>query len=169
VGDTDAAFTAYATARAPALRRTAYLLCGDWHLAEDLVQTTLTKLYLAWGRVERRNEIDAYVRRVLARSWIDETRRSSHREVVTATAPEVEVAGPDLDDRVVLLRALDEVPPGQRLVLVLRFWDDLSIAETAAALGCSEGNVKSQAARGLEALRRQLARAGVVVAATEES
>ncbi len=103
--------------------------------------------------MERRNELDAYVRRVLARSWIDETRRSSHREVVTATAPEVEVAGPDVDDRVVLMRALEQLPPGQRLVLVLRYWDDLSIAETAAVLRCSEGNVKSQAARGLDTLR----------------
>ena len=136
-------------ARAPALRRTAFLLCGDWHLAEDLVQQAFAKLYAAWRRAERP---EAYVHQVLVRSWVDETRRPWRRERPTNAVPETAVSG-DVDDREVLRAALRRVPPRQRACLVLRYFEDLSVTETARVLGCTEGNVKSQTSRGLDALR----------------
>ncbi|GAB3287697.1 SigE family RNA polymerase sigma factor [Parasphingorhabdus pacifica] len=158
-------FREFARDRAVVLRRSAFLLCGDWHLAEDLVQNTLVKLYRAWKRVER-DTADAYARKVLLRTWLDERRRPWRRaEERSGVVPETgdvgadpAVAGQLARTRHVLLRALAEVPPRQRAVLVLRYWEDLPTAEVAAALGCSEGTVKSQASRGLRCLRAVLAR-----------
>jgi RNA polymerase sigma-70 factor (sigma-E family) len=147
-------FREYARARIAPLRRTAYLLCGDWHLADDLVQTTLTKLYGAWRRVHQREAIDGYTRAILVRSYLSDRRRPWRREHPTAVLPDS--AAPDgsaHDERERLMTALARVPARQRAVLVLRYWDDNSIATTAELLGCSEGTVKSQAARGLAALR----------------
>jgi RNA polymerase sigma-70 factor (sigma-E family) len=155
MNDREQRFTDYFASRSGALRGTAYLLCGDWHRAEDLVQTAFVKLYRAWNRVAAHDRIDAYARRILVRTYLDESRRGFFfREKPTAhdadaTAPP---AGSP-EDRVVLLRALTAVPPRQRAVLVLRFWDDMSVEDTARAMGCSEGTVKSQTARGLDALR----------------
>ncbi|AEV86304.1 RNA polymerase sigma24 factor [Actinoplanes sp. SE50] len=155
MSDRDEAFAEYFAARSGSLRATAYLLCGDWHRAEDLVSTTFTKLYLRWGRVNRQESLDPYVRQVLIRTFIDEGRwgwwrRERPHDTLTdrPVTPAVQT-----EDRLVLLRALAEVPPRQRAVLVLRYWQDLSVEETAAALGCSAGTVKSQAARGLATLR----------------
>jgi RNA polymerase sigma-70 factor (sigma-E family) len=158
MSDRDAAFTEYFAARSEAMRGTAYLLCGDWHRAEDLVQTTFTKLYLVWDRVSRHEVLDGYVRQTLFRTFLDERRRSWwRRERLTETPVErPDPAGMPAgapEDRLVLLRALAGVPPRQRAVLVLRYWEDLSVDETAALLDCSAGTVKSQAARGLQALR----------------
>ena len=136
-------------ARAPALRRTAFLLCGDWHQAEDLVQTAFAKLYASWRRAERP---EAYVHRVLVRAFVDETRRPWRRERSYADLPETPVSDA-VDDREVLRAALRQVPPRQRACLVLRYFEDLSVTETARVLGCTEGNVKSQTSRGLDALR----------------
>jgi RNA polymerase sigma-70 factor (sigma-E family) len=161
----DEQFRAFARAQAAPLRRLGYLLCGDWHLAEDLVQTALVKLYRAWPRVQRRDSVDRYARQALVRCWLDERRRPWRR------AEQRDGVLPDLADpaedpaatgqgawtRDLVLRALAEVPPRQRAVLVLRYWEDRSVADTAAVLGCSEGNVKSQAARGLATLRAALA------------
>lgn len=153
-GDRDDAFGDYVAGRAEAMRATAYLLCGDWHQAEDIVQTAFTKLYLAWHRVARHEVLDAYVRRIVVRTFLDERRRSWRRERSTATVPELPAAPTgDVEDRIVLLRALAAMPPRQRAVLVLRYWEDLDIAATARALGCSTGNVKSQTNRGLRTLR----------------
>jgi RNA polymerase sigma-70 factor (sigma-E family) len=155
---TDAEFVSYYQARAEHLRTTAYLLCGDWHLAQDLTQLTFTKLYRGWRRIERHDVLDQYARRVLLRAYLDERRRPWRREVLTATIDPDRPARPDgrPDDRVVLRSALMRLPPRQRAALVLRYWVDLSIDETAAVLGCATGTVKSQTADGLANLRRLL-------------
>ena len=153
--DRDTGFTDFFTSRADALRRTAYLLCGDWHRAEDLVQTSLSKLYLAWGRITQHDSLDAYARRTLVRTFLSERRLGWFRkERVTDDPADTPAPGQGhTEDRIVLLEALKRVPPGQRTVLVLRYWEDMSIDETAALLRCSTGTVKSQAARGLQTLR----------------
>lgn len=163
MADRDAEFGEYLESRAVVMRRTAYLLCGgDWHRAEDLVQTTLTKIYVAWSRIRRDGSVDAYSRKIMVRAAIDESRRAyRRREAVVDTVPEVEATPePGVEDAVDVRRALAQLPAGQRAVVVLRYWEDLSVAETAAALGKSEGTVKSQAAKGLAALRRLLAASG---------
>ncbi len=158
--DRDTEFGEFLDSRAVVMRRTAYLLCGgDWHQAEDLVQTTLTKVYVAWPRLRRDGDgsVDAYSRKVMVRSAIDESRRAfRRRESVVEELPEV--AGPPagVDDAIDVRRALAQLPAGQRAVVVLRYWEDLSVTETAALLGRSEGTVKSQAAKGLATLRRLL-------------
>ncbi|MEU3646665.1 SigE family RNA polymerase sigma factor [Lentzea sp. NPDC034063] len=149
--DRDREFGEFVDARALVMRRTAYLLCGDWHRAEDIVQSALIKMYVAWARV-RKDSVDAYARKVLVRTAIDETRRGFfQRERPVDTVPELAV--PDSTSDLDLREALDTLPPGQRAVVVLRYWEDLSITETARILGRTEGTVKSQAAKGLAALR----------------
>ena len=141
--------------RSHALRRTAYLMCGDWHQAEDLVQTTFIKLYTAWHKVNRQDGLDAYLRKTLLNACIDEKRRGWwRREWPTSSPPEVadRPAFPS-GDRDLLVRGLRRISAGQRAVLVLRYWEDLNVEETARVLGCSTGTVKSQTARGLAALR----------------
>jgi RNA polymerase sigma-70 factor (sigma-E family) len=153
----DEEFVAYYAARADHLRRTAYLLCGDWHLAEDLTQIAVTKLYQAWHRIERHDTLDQYARRVLLRAFLDERRRPWRREFSTTPddqtldAPAPEAGSPD--DRMVLGEALLRIPKGRRAVLVLRFWADLSVEQVADILDCSTGTVKSQTAHGLADLR----------------
>jgi RNA polymerase sigma-70 factor (sigma-E family) len=158
------------------VRRTAYLLCGDWHRADDLTQIALVKLYGAWSTVRDRAALDAYVRTCLARAAVDESRRPWRREQSVVELPEHPGgAEPAVDlasgvvDREVMRQALDAVPPGQRAVLVLRYYEGMDVAATAAALECSEGNVKSQTARGLAALKAALSRIGAAAAvATDE-
>lgn len=155
----EAEFKQYVTDRSHALRRTAYLMCGDWHEAEDLVQTAFLRLYRAWRKVERARNREAYVRQVLVRTLIDERRRGWRRERPFAQFPDEIVAtvpGPEVAERDVLLAAMARIPARQRATLVLRFWEDQSVEQTAHALGCSEGTVKSQTARGLAALREVL-------------
>jgi RNA polymerase sigma-70 factor (sigma-E family) len=149
-------FADYAAARALSLRRTAYLLTGDWHRADDVTQATLTKLYLAWRRIERRDGLDAYVRKMLVNAALDEKRRSWRREWATPDLPDHAAPADRADDRMQLRKALEGLPKTQRAVVVLRFWEDLSVADTAAVLGIREGTVKSAAARGLAALREVL-------------
>jgi RNA polymerase sigma-70 factor (sigma-E family) len=150
----------FVAARAAGLVRFGFLLCGDWHRAEDAVQGALTKLYLAWPRLARRDAMDGYVRRIVLRVLIDERRLARfRRELLSDRVPEKPVVADPVEatgERMAVLAALAQVPPGQRAVLVLRFWEDLSIDETAEALGCSTGTVKSQAARGLATLRELL-------------
>ncbi|MEU2704599.1 MULTISPECIES: SigE family RNA polymerase sigma factor [Micromonospora] len=154
MGDRDTAFAEYFAARSDAMRGTAYLLCGDWHRAEDLVQTTFTKLYLVWNRVSRHDVLDSYVRQILIRLFLDERRRGWwRRERVSGADAEGPAPADAPEDRLVMLQALAAVPPRQRAVLVLRYWEDLSIEETATVLNCSPGTVKSQAVRGLDTLR----------------
>jgi len=154
VGERDRAFAEYFAARSDAMRRTAYLLCGDWHRAEDLVQIAFTKLYVVWDRVNRHDVLDGYVRKTVVRAFLDERRLGWwRRERTIATPTDSARPDPPSEDRVILLRALADVAPKQRAVLILRYWEDLSVNETAALLGCAPGTVKSQAARGLQALR----------------
>lgn len=157
----DADFSRYFAARAHTLRATAYLLCGDWHRAEDLTQTALTKLYVVWPSLARHDALDGYARKIIVRTFLAENRRSwRRREQLTDAPPEWPAGEPEPEHRVLVREALRVVPPRQRAVLVLRYWNDLSVEQTAAALGCGTGTVKSQAARGLAALRRKLAEGG---------
>ena len=156
----EAAFLDLYVARRGPLRKTAHLLCGDWHHAEDLVQNAFVKLYVAWGRMREVDGVEGYLRQTLVHLYIDETRRRRHRDTVMAeprNRPWQEPA--DTSDRWELIAALRGVPRRQRACLVLRFYEDMSVAQTAAVLGCSEGTVKSQTARGLAALRGVLAAA----------
>jgi RNA polymerase sigma-70 factor (sigma-E family) len=161
-------FRRFASSHAAMLRRSAYLFCGNWHTAEDLMQQTLIKIYRSWSRVQNQETLTRYARTVLLRTWLDEKRRPWRRSELTEAEPPDVVDGsadPSLAAgrvwvRDLVHRALLEVAPGQRAVLVLRYFDDLSIAETAAVMRCAEGTVKSQAARGLEALRAVMERMG---------
>jgi len=149
------AFDAFVSSSSDRLVRTAYLLCGDRGHAEDLVQTALMRTARQWRRA--REHPEAYARQVVVNLAKDRWRQLGRRPV---EAPlEADVAEPQGDvsgDRDVLLRATRLLPPGQRAVLVLRFFDDLSVAETAAVLGCSTGTVKSQTSRALDNLRAAL-------------
>ena len=140
-----------------ALRRTAYLLCGDWHRAEDLVQSTLIKVVVA-ARRRHVESLDAYSRQVLLRLFLDENRRLWRRREKSWAEP-VEVvdgSGADSDLKLTVLSALRGLPPRQRATVVLRYWEDRSVEETADLLGVSSGTVKSQTARALAALRTVL-------------
>ena len=153
----DEDFVAFAAAALPRLRRTAYLVCGDWHRADDAAQEALIKLYAVWPRVERREGVMAYSRRTLIRVLVDHTRRPWRHEVSHAETPEPAPADVDADARVaeqlVLMQALRRVSPRRRACLVLRYFNDLSVAETAVVMGSSQGTVKSQTVRGLQELR----------------
>jgi RNA polymerase sigma-70 factor (sigma-E family) len=148
----DAAFRDFVAARMDRLRRTAFLYCRDWHTADDLVSTTLVKLYLHWSRAQQANSMDAYVYGILAHAWLDEKRRPWRREHAVAEPPDRAMPTspvPDPD----LLTLLATLPPRRRACLVLRFYCDLSVEQTAEILGIAVGTVKSQTARGLEMLR----------------
>ncbi|GAA1991268.1 SigE family RNA polymerase sigma factor [Catenulispora subtropica] len=152
----EAGFREYAVARQSHLRRVGFLLCGDWHLAEDLAQTTLVKLYAVWPRVRRGREVDAFARRVLYRTFLTETRRRRWHETPTEVLPDVAEREDPIAQRLVVRQALMTLPPKCRAVLLLRFWEDLSVEATADALGCGTGTVKSQTSRGLMLLRARL-------------
>jgi RNA polymerase sigma-70 factor (sigma-E family) len=146
---------------AASLHRTAYLLCGDWHLADDLVQEALAKAYSHWRKVQEADNPSAYVRRIL----INESRRSWRRNRNTTAHPDVNLADIPVDDmsdgvanRAELLQALQSLSARQRATVVLRYLEGLSERETAEALGCSEGTVKSQTSRALIKLKSVLHR-----------
>ncbi|MBL7260890.1 SigE family RNA polymerase sigma factor [Paractinoplanes lichenicola] len=154
MSDKDAEFRDFAAARLEPLRALAYLTCGDWQVAEDAAVTALSKLYLRWGRVDNP---EAYARTIAVRAAIDETRRpwwrreQSHGDAL----PELPVDGGQhaVDERLRIRQALSRLPTKLRAVLVLRYLEELSVQETAAALRCPEGTVKAYTSRGLEALR----------------
>ena len=154
----EAEFERYFRARRDAIRRTAYLMCGDWHRADDHTQAAFVALHRHWRRVRDKGALDAWMRRTLMRAVVDESRRPWRRERFTDDVVAVDkvVADPDVTTRHVLVDGLRSVPPRQRAVLVLRYLDGLDVAATAAALGCSEGTVKSQTSHGLAALRTAL-------------
>ena len=150
----DGEFHQFVTVAWPRLLRTAYLLAGDRHTAEDLVQTTLERSYVAWSRVNRADDRDAYVRRILVNEHARRFRRKLRENLVTAVPERPGEDGSDrLDDRAALLAALAELPPRQRQAVVLRYWEDLSESQAATAMGCSVGTVKSQASKGVAKLR----------------
>ena len=154
-------FREFARDNAVPLRRYGYLLCGDWHLAEDLVQTTLHKMYGAWPRIRGTDRPVSYARQTLTRCWLDERRRPWRRsERHTDALPEVADAAADpavlqqhAGLRTELATALAALAPRQRAVLVLRYFCELPVAETARELRCSEATVRSQATRALRTLR----------------
>ena len=153
----DEEVTAFVRARYGSLLRTAFLLCGDRGKAEDLVQTTLAKTIVAWPRLQRSEGIDHYVQRVLVNTYVTSRRRRSWWEqplgrLVESQARDEYVG---VEQRDLLRRALDGLPPRQRAAVVLRFYEDLSEQDTAHALGCSVGTVKSLSSRGLQTLRKQ--------------
>ncbi len=146
-------FTEFAAAASPRLRRTAFLLCGDWQAAEDLTQATLAKVFVAWRRISRRDAVFSYATRTLANTYLAGRRRRRVNELLTSRPPDraADPGTPEL--RILVLDALATLPPKARTVVVLRYWEDLSVEQVAGLLGCSPGNVKSQSARSLEKLR----------------
>jgi RNA polymerase sigma-70 factor (sigma-E family) len=152
--DRDREFTEFVMARRAALVRVAALLVqGDLARAEDAVQTALTRLYVAWPRV-RPDTVDAYARRCVVNAATDDHRSLfSRREQVRAELPDAAILEPGRGDAASIVALLGTLPAGMRAAVVLRYVEGLSVAETAHAMGCSEGNVKSQSARGLERLR----------------
>ena len=157
-GERDAEFSEFVSARRTHLRRIAYALCGDWHRADDLVQTSLVKLYVAWPRLHRDGREEAYVRTIIVRADIDEHRKPWRRERSGLPRGDVPAREPmPMEERTALFEALQALPTMQRKVVVLRHWLGLSVAETAQELRIGEGTVKSHSSRGLEALRSALA------------
>ncbi|MFD4661161.1 SigE family RNA polymerase sigma factor [Kitasatospora sp. NPDC058444] len=154
----DTEFTEYLASRSGWLRKVAYLLCGDWHRADDLVQECATKLYVNWSRAGRVENLDGYARRVLVNTFLAEQRTSWWRRTTrTATPAEVASVAADLDVQLDLRKALAALPPRQRATVVLRYYCDLTVDQTADAMRCSSGNVKSQTSRALATLRTTLA------------
>lgn len=151
------AFKGYVTARSAALLRTAYMLTGNRADAEDLVQTALAKTYLAWDSIRERESVDAYVRRIMINTRTSWWRRRRHAvEIVTDEVPESGHRRDAADDVVlhdVLWTAISNLPPKQRAIVVLRYYEDLSEAETAEIMGVTVGTVKSTTARALAKLR----------------
>jgi RNA polymerase sigma-70 factor (sigma-E family) len=157
-------FTEFAAGASPRLRRAAFLLCGDWHLAEDLTQTALAKVFVAWRRISQRDAVYAYANRTLVNTYLADRRRSRVRELLGDRMPEPVSEACDSELRMVVLDALATLPPRTRVVVVMRYWADMSVEQVAELLGCSEGNVKSQSSRGLDKLRVMLGSAGADVA-----
>ncbi|GAA4680002.1 SigE family RNA polymerase sigma factor [Nocardioides nanhaiensis] len=156
----DADFTEFVAARADRLYRSAYLLTTSEPSAEDLLQTTLTKVYVAWGRVRAAEDPVAYVHGILTKTFLSERRRRSSRDLTFAEPPEPWHPGdtrrpPDTDpaERLALAAALAELAPLDQAVVVLRFWEDQSVAQTATHLGLSQAAVKNRSLRALRALR----------------
>jgi RNA polymerase sigma-70 factor (sigma-E family) len=154
----DAEFTAFVKSTGTRLRRTAYLMCHDWHLAQDLTQQTFTKMYASWDRVRRGANLEAYSRRVLMNAVFDHQKRRSATELVLAELPDrpdrTPAASPEL--RLALVDALARLPVKDRAVLVLRHAEDQSVAAVAAILGVSVPAVKMRDARALDRLRTLL-------------
>jgi len=159
----DAEFTEYLRARSGWLTRVGFLLCGDWHRAEDLAQAAAVRLYRHWNRASRVENLDAYARRILVNVYLDEKQSGwsrftfLHRGAIEREAPAC-----DADVSLDLRGALARLAPRQRATVVLRYYCDLSVEEAAEVLGCSPGTVKSQTARALAHLRVLLAPASAI-------
>lgn len=151
--DAEPEYRQFVLEAADRLFRTAFLLTGDRQLAEDLVQQSLLKAWRYWGRVCEADDRYSYVRRILLNSHSRMHRRRRVSEVLTAAPHEQQGDRPLVDEQDQLLRALDRLPYGQKAVLMLRFYEDLTVEQTALLLGCSVGTVKSRTARALQRLR----------------
>jgi RNA polymerase sigma-70 factor (sigma-E family) len=154
----EAAFSEFAAAVAPRLFRSALLMCGDWHLAEDLVQTTLGKLYVAWPRVERADAPEAYARGTLTKTFLSykRVRRNAETPTMDVGALARVDRGADTGARLELFAALRTLEPVDRAIVVLRYWEDRSVTETARDVKLSEGAVRTRASRALARLRTEL-------------
>ena len=158
-GQRDAEFSEFVAARQTHLRRIAYAVCGDWHQADDLLQTALVKLYVAWPRLRREGREEAYARRIIVRANIDEHRRPWRREQPGLDGHDPSARGSlAYEDRSAMFEALQSLPVMQRKTVLLRHWLGLSVEETARELGISTGTVKSHTSRGLEKLQETLTR-----------
>lgn len=156
----EASYVEFVTARWPALFRLAYLLAGSEHAAEDLLQTSLMKVFVGWEKVQRTESPEAYVRRIVVNSAISDGRRRLRRpEVVADVLPERPDPdhGESVGERDELWPLVEALPPRQRAVVVLRYYEDLSEAQIADVLGCAPGTVKSQASAALKTLRVAIA------------
>lgn len=151
--ESDDDFTAFVAAAAPRLRRIAYLMCRDWHLAQDLTQIALARIYASWNRVRRVENLDAYARRVLLNAVFDQRRRRSDSEVVRAEMPERSQPDGSPELHVALLCALATLPVRDQAIVVLRHWEDHSVETVAEILDVSVSVVKMQNARALARLR----------------
>jgi RNA polymerase sigma-70 factor (sigma-E family) len=152
-------FVDFATASQVRLRRTAYLICGDWEHASDIVQEALIRVYVAWPRIEHKGGVGSFARRCVVNVAIDMGRRRSSTELPTlheVMDRPTGAADHDIPAREALIDALRDLAPRQRACVVLRYFEDLSVEDTAHLLGCSEGTVKSQTARALDSLRRHV-------------
>jgi RNA polymerase sigma-70 factor (sigma-E family) len=153
----DEEFIEFAGAAAPRLCRTAFLLCGDWHTAQDLTQTTLAKVYVSWRRIRRRAGAQSYAHRTLVNTYLAMARKRSFAETPVSLVPEETSCADTADLRILLKQALAQLPPKARAVVILRYWEDRSADQVAELLGCSAGSVRVQSARALEKLRAVLA------------
>ncbi|GAA0932346.1 SigE family RNA polymerase sigma factor [Virgisporangium aurantiacum] len=158
-GGTELDFEEYAQARVVRLRQRAYLLCRDWHLAQDLTQITLSRLYASWRKVVKADNIDAYAAKVMVRVFLDHKRLKSSHEVVSDTMPSASAVvdgsgGPEL--RLTLMEALGRLGPRARAIVVLRYWEDHSVDTVAELLGVTPSLVKTQSMRALAELRALL-------------
>jgi RNA polymerase sigma-70 factor (sigma-E family) len=164
------AFVEYFAARVEVVRRTAYLLCGDWNWAEDLTQTTFVRLAASWHKIRDRGALDAFTRTCLLRVYLSDAKRIwRRREHSVAYLPDVAVTAnheESVTRRLLFAKLLHELPPRQRAVLICRYYHDLDIAATAAALNCSEGTVKSQTSRALAKLRTLLGESAIAMGET---
>jgi RNA polymerase sigma-70 factor (sigma-E family) len=158
----DAAFTEFVLTRQTHLRRIAYAICGDWHRADDVLQTALAKLYANWSRIHQAGKEEAYARQIIVRADLDDRRRAWRRREQPGLDGHDRETRADLpvEDRSALFDALQSLPVMQRKVVVLRHWLGLSVHETAGELRIGEGTVKSHSSRALAALRAALAPAG---------
>jgi RNA polymerase sigma-70 factor (sigma-E family) len=148
-------FAEFAAVAAPRLRRTAFLLCHDWHLAQDLTQTALAKTYVAWKRLRRNGNPEAFTQKVMLRVFLDQQRRRSSAEVIMPEIPET-ARQEHSELRLALLDALGRLPARDRAIVVLRYWQDLSIDTTAELLELPVATVKTQSSRSLAKLRALL-------------
>ena len=154
----EADFTEFATYAVRRLRRTAYLMCGDWHRAEDAAQDALVRVYRRWDKLNHHNGLNTYAHKAVVSSVLDQAKRPWRREHVAESL--TDQPGKDstvtVDERLLVISALAELADSQRACVVLRYYADLSIEETAAVLGISAGTVKSHCSRGLGRLRELL-------------
>jgi RNA polymerase sigma-70 factor (sigma-E family) len=148
-----ASFEAFVHTTAATMHRTAVLLCGDHHLAEDLTQTTYAKVFASWRRVASANDPVAYTRQVLVRTYLSHRRLRRSAERPTEVLPDAPAQGEDSSARLDLLTSLQALPRDDRAVLVLRFWEDLSVADAARLLGTSEAACRQRTARALSRIR----------------
>lgn len=149
-------FIEFAAVEMTRLRRTAFLLCGDWHAAEDLTQIALTRTLLAWRRIARRENAHAYAHRTLVNAYLGQRKTRRAGEVPIPSVPDIAGQPTMTDLRVVLLDALSTLPPQARAIVVLRYWEDQSVEQVAELLRCSTSSVKTQSARALQKLRALL-------------
>lgn len=166
--DTD--YINYAEANRTRLRQTAYLICGDWDRAEDATQEALARLYVHWRRIDRTAGLRSYAHRAVVSAVIDAGRRAAWRRERPSAEPPDRPASrtPSVEDQMVVVEALATLPPRQRACVVLRYYQDLTVHETALALNVHEGTVKSQTARGLATLKTALLAEGFTQASVSK-